>query len=221
VGGVGAGGVDACAFTSTGALKCWGFNGDGALGDNTTTNSAVPVDVVDLSSGVVSVSLSRGDGDACALTSTGAVKCWGDNAHGQLGDDMTTSSAVPVDAVGLSSGVVAISVGRAHACALTSTGAVKCWGYNGNGQLGDDTIADRNVPVDVVGLSSGVISVSAGGEYTCALTSTGAVKCWGYNASGQLGDDTTTDSHVPVDVVGLSSGVVSVSAGGSHTCIVT
>jgi alpha-tubulin suppressor-like RCC1 family protein len=157
--------------------------------------------VVGLSSGVVSI--SAGWDHTCAVTSTGAVECWGYNGYGQLGDNTTTYRPVPVGVVGLSSGVVSVSAGAAHTCALTSTGAVKCWGSNGSGQLGDNTTTDSPVPVDVVGLSSGVVSVSAGQNDTCALTSTGAVKCWGYNGYGQLGDNTTTDSHVPVDVVGF------------------
>jgi alpha-tubulin suppressor-like RCC1 family protein len=105
--------------------------------------------------------------------------------------------------VGLSSGVVSVSAGGEHTCAVTSTGAVKCWGYNVYGQLGDGTLGSADVPVDIVGLSSGVVSVSAGAAHTCALTSTGAVECWGGNPDGELGDNTTTNRDVPVDVVGF------------------
>ena len=208
-----------CALTSAGAVKCWG---GGLLGTGTTTQSSVPVDVVGLSSGVVAI--AAGGSDVCALTSGGAVKCWGNNVSGQLGNGTTLNSPVPVDVLGLSSGVTAIAVGGIHSCALMSGGAVKCWGYNVFGQLGNGTTTlSSSVPVDVVGLSSGVTAIAAGngGFHTCALISGGAVKCWGQNGTGQLGNGTTTDSSVPVDVFGLASGVTAIATGTAHSCALT
>lgn len=206
---------DTCALTSGGAVKCWGEGGDGELGDGMWTSSLTPVGVSGLSSGVIAISADAGY--ACALTSGGAVKCWG---AGELGNG-TTSSNTPVDVSGLSSGVTAISVGGGHACALTSGGAVECWGGNSNGQLGDGTTTDSATPVPVGGLSSGVIAISAGLAHTCALTSGGAVECWGWNSFGQLGNGMTTDTVTPVGVSGLGSGVTAISAGSYHTCALT
>jgi alpha-tubulin suppressor-like RCC1 family protein len=207
-----------CAIASGGALKCWGYNFYGQLGDGTTTNRSAPVDVIGLSSGVNA--LAAGYYHTCALSSGSALKCWGYNSSGQLGDGTTTNRRAPVDVVGLASGVTALAAGYSHTCAIASGGALKCWGFNSHGQLGDGTTTDRSTPVDVVGLSNGVTALAVGGYHTCAIASGGAVKCWGFNFSGQLGDGTTTQRSTPVDVIGLSSGVIALAAGYSHTCTI-
>jgi alpha-tubulin suppressor-like RCC1 family protein len=163
-------------------------------------------------------SISSIAGHACTLLNTGAVKCWGNNADGQVGDGTTTERRTPVAVSGLSSGISAISAGQGHTCAVSGTGAAKCWGINTNGQLGDNSTTPRLTPVDVSGLSSGVSGMAAGVSHTCALLNTGAVKCWG--VGGRTGDGTATQRLTPVDVSGLSSGVTAISAGWYHTCAV-
>ena len=165
--------------------------------------------------------VAAGYGHSCALTDSGGVKCWGKNNHGQLGDGTTYRRLKPVDVVGLTSGIAAISAGYEHTCALTDSGGVKCWGRNNYGQLGDGTTYRRLKPVDVVGLTSGVAAISAGYDHTCAVSDSGGAKCWGYNQSGQLGDGTFISRPMPVDVIGLTSGTAGISAGCDHTCAVT
>ncbi|MFZ5856178.1 MAG: DNRLRE domain-containing protein [Chloroflexota bacterium] len=213
------GGYHTCALTTSGGVKCWGDNSDGQLGDGTTIGSLIPVDVFKLTSGVLAVSAGRYY--TCALNSKGGVKCWGANWFGQLGDDTHLFRRTPVDVSGLSSGVIEISAGGSHTCALTDTGGVKCWGWNLSGQLGDGTTIDHNTPGDVSGLTSGAIAISAGSSHTCVLMDVGGVKCWGGNSGGQLGDGTTIGSLIPVDVSGLGGEVQAISAGGGHTCALT
>ena len=213
-------GIDhSCSVSTVGGVKCWGDNLFGKLGDGTGTQRVGPVDVTGLTSGVATVS-ARGL-HTCALTTAGGVQCWGWNFHGQLGNGTASNSQTPVGVSGLASGVAAISTGENHSCALTTTGGLKCWGNGLSGQIGDGTSTSRATPVDVIGLSSGVAAVSAGAAHTCALTTAGGLKCWGHNSSGQLGNGTTTDSAIPVDVSGLTNGVTAVSAAESHTCALT
>ena len=216
---IAAGGYHTCAVTTSGGAKCWGYNYNGQLGNNSTTQSKVPVDVFGLTSGVAS--LKGGDSHTCAVTTSGGAKCWGYNANGQLGNNSTTQSKVPVDVFGLTSGVASLGAGYSHTCAVTASGGAKCWGYNTYGQLGNNSFTDSKVPVDVFGLTSGVASLGAGRSHTCAVTTSGGAKCWGYNSYGQLGNNSTFDSLVPVDVFGLTSGVASLEVGSHNACAVT
>jgi alpha-tubulin suppressor-like RCC1 family protein len=213
------GGYHTCALVSGGGAKCWGNNYEGELGDGTKDQHSTPVDVVGLASGVTAIVV--GGYHTCAIYSSGGAKCWGHNFYGQLGDGTTTDRSTPVDVVELASGVTAITAGRFHTCGLLSGGGVKCWGDNSSGQLGDGTTNQSSAPVDVSGLTNGVIAIAAGYWNTCALITGGGGKCWGYNEGGQLGDGTTTQSSTPVDVTGLSSNVTAVTAGMYHTCALT
>jgi alpha-tubulin suppressor-like RCC1 family protein len=221
---IAAGASHTCALTTTGGVQCWGRNNYGQLGNGTATDSLVPVAVNGLTSGVQAI--VSGDNHSCGLTSSGGVVCWGDNQSAQLGDGTTGDatyhrSLIPVAVFGLSSGVQAITAGFWHSCALTTpAGAVKCWGYNQHGELGDTSTTSRLKPVSVSGLSSGVQSIAAGIYHTCALTTAGGMKCWGNNLYGQLGDGTTVNKLIPT-VSGLTSNVQAIAMGGYHSCALT
>ena len=195
-----------CALTSGGGVKCWGDNFQGQLGIGTSFGqSGYPVDVIGLSSGVVAI--TAGSLHTCALTSAGAVTCWGNDYYGQLGG-------------GLATGFVAITAGYHHTCGLTVGGGVKCWGANYGGQLGDGSTATSAVPVNVSGLDSGVIAIAAGAVHSCAIVTGGGVKCWGTNDGGQLGNGTTVNSFTPVDVSGLGSEATALALGAYHSCAI-
>jgi alpha-tubulin suppressor-like RCC1 family protein len=213
---IAAGSEHTCALTIAGAVQCWGGNTNGQLGDGTKQLALEPVGVIGLDSGVQFIAAGRGH--TCAVTEGGGVKCWGDNAGGQLGDGTQVSSTRPVDVVGLSSGVTAVAAGLGITCALTDEGGVKCWGA---GRVGDGTLHLRSTPVDVVGLAGGVQAITAGNWHACALTAGGAVKCWGSNQYGQLGIGNLEESLVPLEVLGLQSGVQELTAGGDYTCAIT
>jgi alpha-tubulin suppressor-like RCC1 family protein len=199
-----------CALTTGGGVKCWGNNRNGVLGDGTSGNwRRIPANVFGLATGVVAI--SAGYSHTCALSLGGGVKCWGDNLLAQLGTNDNFNRTEPTNVVGLSTGVAAIATGGFHTCALMTTGGVKCFGYNGSGQVGDPASGFRSKLVDVVGLTAGVVAITAGLSHTCALTTGGGVKCWGSNFNGPT----------PVDVAGLTSGIAAIAAGSGHTCALT
>ena len=189
-----------CAVV-VGAVKCWGDNGWGQLGNGSTTSSpTTPVTAV--ASGGTAV--TAGGEFTCAVVSGGA-QCWGLNMVGELGNGSTTNSSTPVAVSGLSAGVASISTGSLHACALLIGGALKCWGSNSRGQLGNGSTTNATTATDVSGIPSGAISLGVGNSQACAVLSGGTMKCWGRNSSGQLGDGSTTDSSTPVFVSGFGS----------------
>ena len=221
---ISAGDQHTCALKG-GSVWCWGWNGYGQLGIDSTADSHVPARVSDsagfTNSGVSAISAAWND--TCALKD-GAAWCWGRNAWGQLGNNSTVQSLIPVrvsDSEGFTNtGVSAISGGEGHTCALKDGGAW-CWGTGLYGQLGNNGTADSHVPVAVSGLASGVSAISAGRGHTCAVKDGGAW-CWGAAYTGLLGNGTTTVSYVPVrvsDSAGFTnSGVSAISAGWEFTC---
>jgi alpha-tubulin suppressor-like RCC1 family protein len=209
---------------------CWGDNLWGQLGDGTKTSRVVPALVAGLAGRAKAISL--GDQHGCALVAGAGpgettAMCWGRNDDGRLGDGTYTETLKPVAVQGLGGSVFAISAGKDHTCALVGSastgGGARCWGSNVYVQLGDHTDISRLVPVDVVGLSAGVRAIIAANQYTCALTIGGGVKCWGRGDSGQLGDGASRSRSLPVDVKGLTSGVVAIAAGSEsmRTCALT
>ena len=206
-----------CGVTTAGAAMCWGHNNAGQLGNGNQIDSAVPVGVTGLGSGVRQVAV--GVNHACAVLVDGTARCWGWNVAGQLGNGtVTNTSVVPVQVTGLT-GAIAIAAGWAQGCAVLATGIVKCWGANNAGQLGDGTLIGRTTPVEVLGINN-AIGVSIGWSHACVVLNTGRVNCWGQNGNGQLGDGTTVTRITRVEVLGISD-AESVVVGANHTCAKT
>ena len=226
-----------CAIASDDQVYCWGYGWNGQLGNNSTTQSLVPVAVntAGVLSGKTVKSITSGDIDTtCAIASDDLAYCWGMNSEGELGNNSTVKSLVPVavNTAGALNGktIKSITMGTIHVCAVASNSQVYCWGYDGYGQLGNNSTTQSNVPVavDTSGVLNGktVLSIAANGSHTCAIASDNKAYCWGYNWYGQLGNNSTTQSLVPVAVntAGALNGktIISVSTGGNdHSCALT
>ena len=249
---VAAGKAHACAVSGSGSsspgagkLYCWGDNQFGQLGNGANVDSSVPVLVSDSGAFVNASVLGviAGDNHTCAITAISSVNrlfCWGYNNKGQLGDNSTVNKNVPTAVQGVfatggtdSSGANFypwVTAGAEHTCAVSSANSnnIYCWGANGSGQLGNNSTTDSLLPVStgLVGGSAGSARssfIASGSEFTCASWS-GSIKCWGENASGQMGNGGTTDVLVPTLVPtsgGFTNAVVySMAAGGETVCAV-
>lgn len=225
-----------CVIASDDNAYCWGRNTNGRVGDNSLTQRLSPVAVWtgNYLNGLTVKVISTGVNHTCAIASDNNAYCWGLNTNGQLGNNSTTLSQmpVPVDTTGVLSGktITAISAGGSHTCAVTSEDKVYCWGLNTNGQLGDGTNTQSLVPVKVVDTGAlgniHIKSVSSASMHTCALSDVGLAYCWGSNTNGLLGDGNSSGgSNVPISVntSGALSGKVirSLDTGAFHTCVNT
>jgi alpha-tubulin suppressor-like RCC1 family protein len=215
---VSAGGNHACGLSPSGAAFCWGKDSSFQLGngDGIVANSTTPIPVA---GGNTFSSISAGHDHTCALTSSGAAFCWGDNSSGQLGSatpDVIVDNPVPVTGP---NGFSQISSGAFHTCALNSVGAAFCWGDNSSGQLGNGDASGfpSTVPAAVAG-GLRFKSISAGWFSTCGITTAGTAFCWGDNFYWQLGTTNGFFTAAPTAVSGGRSDFTSVTVGMRHAC---
>ena len=211
----------ACAILDDASLICWGGNSAGQLGDGTTTDSSTPASVA-LGAGRTAAAIAAGQAHTCAILDNASLMCWGSNSHGQLGDGTTTDSSSPASVdVGSGRYAVALSGGRYHSCAILDDGSVKCWGYNGYGNLGIGSGSSTSSPSSNVDLGTGrtAVSIATGHYHTCVVLDDASLKCWGYGSNGELGDGSTSGSNTPVSVTfELGRSVLAIAHGSAHTC---
>ncbi|HET9619751.1 MAG TPA: hypothetical protein VFP84_00195 [Kofleriaceae bacterium] len=184
-----------CALGVDHSVWCWGANGDGQLGNGTTSDNHAPVKVTAITNASAVVAAGR---HTCALEA-GAVKCWGNNFFGQLGNGSTGASSVPV-AVQLAGGATALGLAAANSetCVVDSGHAVQCWGANDAGQLGNATTAPSDqssdpatkLPVKMQLPADRAVQVAVGADFACALLDDGTVFCTGHNNANQVGPHT-------------------------------
>lgn len=223
------GGSHACALPGDGSVRCWGGNFWGQLGDGTTSDSDIPVAVIDAEGSVSPlvdvVAVAAGSTHTCAVLEDTTVRCWGDNGvqtdpvgegqGGHLGNGTTDSSLTPVAVIAGAGStealtdVVAITAGQFRTCALVADGTVMCWGNGQTAPLAVTTAGGEAL--------SGVIAISSANFHDCALLADNTVACWGSNNSGELGDGTVASDGTPVTVIdsaGALSNVDAIAAGG-------
>lgn len=219
-----------------GAIACWGNNNQGQLGDGTFTTSATPVFVTVNAAlaGKKVLGITAGDFHTCAVASDGTAACWGSNERGELGNNSTANSNIPVSvsATGALTGkrIAQISGGQHFTCATTTDGIATCWGWNARGQLGNPAAGLGSLTafaVDASGVLAGKLieRVSAGHWHACAMATDGTAACWGYTDMGQLGDGVDLSllppnsvKFSPVFVVDSNDPpLLTIDAGGFHT----
>lgn len=221
----------ACAVKTDGTVWCWGVNGNGELGDGTTTGQAcgglfckpTPVQVLNLTN-VAEVASAYTH--SCARKTDGTVWCWGDNNDGQCGDGTEGSPVHSTPGQAIATNVAEIAVNSSYTCARKTDGTLWCWGANQYGELGNGTTTGSPTPVQVTALGTNVAQITLGAHFGCALETDSTVWCWGSTGQGQLGNGQTMGGSQcisgrcetsPVQVTGLTD-AAQVTAGRDFAC---
>ena len=234
-----------CALLDNASVKCWGYNYYGQLGYGNTSHlgdgsneMGDNLAAVDLGTGRTATAISAGDSNVCAILDNASVKCWGAGYNGLLGygntDDLGDSSGemgdnLPVVDLGTGRTATAISSGAYHNCAILDNASVKCWGYNGYGQLGYGHTYTKgnssgemgdNLPVVDLGTGRTATAISSGAYHNCAILDKSAVKCWGDNRYGQLGYGNTDTIGDASDEMGDNLAAIDLGTGRTATAII-
>jgi len=212
---------------SDGGLWLWGHNGNGQLGDNTTTAKSSPVQTV--AGGTnwkqVKVNVSNPGNNSfhtAAIKTDGTLWTWGTGSSGRLGDNTSGAKSSPVQTVSAGTNWKQVATGNGHTAAIKTDGTLWLWGVNSYGTLGDNTTASKSSPVQTVAAGTNWKQVAAGVYHTAAIKTDGTLWTWGRNGAsiltyGQLGDNTTTAKSSPVQTVSGGTNWKLVAGGGYHT----
>jgi alpha-tubulin suppressor-like RCC1 family protein len=207
------GGSHTCALLDNFAIKCWGLNDSGQLGQNdldsrgdSSGEMGDNLDVIDLRSpGRTAASITTGARHTCVLLDDNNTKCWGYGEYGQLGRGEKKAERKPPEEVldlGTGRTATAIVTGNFHTCVMLDNSSIKCWGLNDSGQLGQgdtSSLGDEsnemgnNLPAVDLGAGRTARAIAAGDNHTCAILDNASIKCWGSNTAGQLGLGNTSN----------------------------
>jgi alpha-tubulin suppressor-like RCC1 family protein len=215
-----AGGSHTAAINTSGQIWAWGFNGCGRLGDGTTVNSCSPIR--EICSATDWCQASAGGSHTAAIKTCGQLWAWGFNGCGRLGDGTTVNSCSPVREFCSATDWCQASAGGAHTVAIKTCGQIWTWGNNQfYGRLGDGTVTQRCSPVREICSATDWCQVSAGGNHTAAIKTSGQLWAWGRNTCGALGNGFATGSCSPVREFISATDWRQVSVGDRHTAAVT
>jgi alpha-tubulin suppressor-like RCC1 family protein len=225
------GAANYCAVLTSGSVDCWGDNSDGELGNGSNSGPdtclySAPCDPTPSPTGVSGTSVAANGNSSCAILTSGTVDCWGGSGEGELGDGATGgpdtcdgysgTENLPCSTTPVSTGISATSlaVGYGGYCAIVTSGGVDCWGDNTEGELGVGTMTgpelcsaySESLPCSTTPVPTGISAtyLEGDGQAYCAVLDSGTADCWGSGFDGDLGDASTSDSDVPVPVVGIA-----------------
>jgi alpha-tubulin suppressor-like RCC1 family protein len=211
---ISAGGGHALAIDKNGKGWGWGYNYNGQLGNNSYNSQTTPVSFF---GGYTFCKIAAGGYFSLGISKQGRAFSWGANEFGQLGNNNDIGGAVPQSVLGAVKTFCQIAAADSHSLAIDKNGRAWGWGYNNNGQLGDNTITQRLTPVSVAGAAKTFCQISAGTFHSLAIDKNGRAWAWGRNNEGQLGDNSTISKRTPVSIAGAVKTFCQISAGQYHS----
>ena len=215
---VGCGRYHTAAIKTDGTLWLWGQNNNGQLGDNTAVNKSSPVQTI--AAGTNWKQVGSGGYHTAAIKTDGTLWTWGWNIFGQLGDNTVANKSSPVQTIAGGTNWKQVSGGLYHTAAIKTDGTLWLWGYNNNGQLGDNTIVNKSSPVQTIAGGTNWKLVGCGRYHTAAIKTDGTLWTWGFNNSGQLGDNTAVNKSSPVQTIAAGTNWKQVVCGQYQTATI-
>ena len=219
---IGSGEYHSFALDKNGRVWCWGYNNAGQLGDNSITQRNTPVSIHGANKTFCSIATNGGT-HSISIDKNGKIWSWGLNTYGQLGNNSTVSNRTPVSIHGANKTFCSIDGNVQFSVSIDKNGRIWCWGYNSNGQLGDNTVISKNTPVSILGTNKTFCSISVGnhyastGNHVIAIDKNGRIWSWGQSAFGSLGDNSNIDKCTPVSIHGVNKTFCSIASGNQHS----